>query len=181
MNRSPATALDPGTSVEREEANARLSRNVVSSIGTKVLYLLSRFMLPPVILAYVTLEEYGVWSLTFMLIGYLGMGAFGVSNVYIRYVAVYAARGEQHRIGDLLSTGLTLVSAFGLICLVVVWFSLPGLLVYVSVPEHMMQTAFWLVFGTVAVFMLELSIGSFAYVLTGLQRIVLQNRIWTAS
>lgn len=181
MNRAPATALDPGTSAEREEANARLSRNVFSSIGTKVLYLLSRFMLPPVILAYVTLEEYGVWSLTFILIGYLGMGAFGVSNVYIRYVAVYAARGEQHRIGDLLSTGLTLVSAFGLICLVVVWFSLPGLLVTLSVPEPMMQTAFWLVFGTVAVFMLELSIGSFAYVLTGLQRIVLQNRIWTAS
>ena len=181
MNRAPAAALEPGISTGREETYARLSRNVVSSIGTKVLYLLSRFMLPPVILAYVTLEEYGVWSLTFMLIGYLGMGAFGVSNVYIRYVAVYAARGEQHRIGDLLSTGLTLVSAFGLISLVVVWFSLPGLLVSLSVPEPMMQTAFWLVFGTVAVFMLELSIGSFAYVLTGLQRIVLQNRIWTAS
>jgi hypothetical protein len=100
------------------------------------------------------------------------MGAFGVSNVYVRYVAVYAARGEQHRIGDLLSTGLTLVS--------MLWPHLPGRgLVQparitrcpVLVPEHhAVQTAFWLVFGTVAVFMLELSIGSFAYVLTGLQQ-----------
>jgi len=164
-----------------QEQNERLSRNVMSSIRAKILYLLSRFMLPPVILAYVTLEEYGVWSLTFVLIAYLGMGAFGVSNVYIRYVAAYTARGEQHRIGDLLSTGLTLVSAFGLICLIAVWFGLPALLALMSVPEAMMDTAFWLVFGTVVVFMLELSIGAFAYVLTGLQRIVLQNRIWVTS
>lgn len=174
MNATPVNPSAPNH-------NERLSRNVMSSIGAKLLYLLSRFMMPPVILAYVTLEEYGVWSLTFMLIGYLGMGAFGVSNVYIRYVAAYTAKGEQPRIGDLLSTGLTLVSAFGLICLVAVWFSLPGLLVTISVPEHMMQTAFWLVFGTVLVFMLELSIGAFTYVLTGLQQIVLQNRIWVAS
>jgi O-antigen/teichoic acid export membrane protein len=161
--------------------NERLSRNVMSSIGAKVLYLLSRFMMPPVILAYVTLEEYGVWSLTFVLIAYLGMGAFGVSNVYIRYVAAYTARGEQHRIGDLLSTGLMLVGAFGVICLVAVWFGLPGLLAMMSVPAALMDTAFWLVFGTVVVFMLELSIGAFAYVLTGLQHIVLQNRIWVTS
>jgi len=159
----------------------RLSRNVLSSIGAKVLYLASRVMLPPVILAYVTLEEYGLWSLTFVLIAYMGMGAFGVSNVYIRYVAAYSTSGEEHRISDLLSTGLTLVSGFGLICLVAVWFGLPGLLALMSVPEAIMDTAFWLIFGTVVVFMLELSIGAFAYVLTGLQHIVLQNRIWVTS
>ena len=161
--------------------NERLTNNVMSSIGAKVLYLLSRFMMPPVILTYITLEEYGIWSLTFMLIGYLGMGAFGVSNVYIRYVAAYTASGEQHRIGDLLSTGLLLVTAFGICCLVVIWISLPALLSSLSVPEESMNTAFWLVFGTVVIFMLELSIGAFAYVLTGLQRIVLHNRIWVTS
>ena len=174
--------MSPDTRTPSSPApNDRLSRNVMSSIGAKILYLLSRFMLPPVILAYVTLEEYGVWSLTFVLIAYLGMGAFGVSNVYIRYVATYTARGEQHRIGSLLSTGLALVGVFALVCLTLVWFGLPALLRLMSVPEAMMQTAFWLVFGTVVVFMLELSIGAFIYVLTGLQRIVEQNRIWIAS
>jgi O-antigen/teichoic acid export membrane protein len=181
MNRAPAAALDPGTSVDRDETHARLSRNVVSSVGAKILYLATRFSLPPIILASITLEEYGLWALAFILIAYLGMGAFGVSNVYIRYVAQYQATGQTDRIGDLLSTGLVLVSILAAVTLIALWFGLPTMLTWFSVPEDLRSTAFVLLFGTVAVFMLDLSLGAFVYVLTGLQKIVLQNRIWIAS
>ncbi|MGY6586764.1 MAG: lipopolysaccharide biosynthesis protein [Wenzhouxiangella sp.] len=159
----------------------RLSRNVISSVGAKLLYLATRFALPPVILASITLEEYGLWALAFILVAYLGMGAFGVSNVYVRYVADYQARGQTDQIGALLSTGLTLVSIFALLVMAALWFVLPGLLVSFSVPEHLQTTAFILIYGTVAVFMLDLSLGAFVYVLAGLQKIVLQNRIWIAA
>jgi len=167
--------------MDPEETNARLSRNVVSSVGAKILYLATRFSLPPIILLYITLEEYGLWALAFILVGYLGMGAFGVSNVYVRYVAQYHSAGETDRIGHLLSTGLVLVSIFATATLVVLWFALPTVLTWFSVPEHLKHTAFILLFGTVAVFMLDLSLGAFVYVLAGLQKIVLQNRIWIAS
>jgi len=167
--------------VDREETHLRLSRNVVSSVGAKILYLATRFSLPPIILAYITLEEYGLWALAFILVGYLGMGAFGVSNVYVRYVAQYHSAGETDRIGHLLSTGLVLVGIFATATLIVLWFALPTVLTWFSVPEHLQSTAFVLLFGTVAVFMLDLSLGAFVYVLAGLQKIVLQNRIWIAS
>ncbi|MDP3518322.1 MAG: oligosaccharide flippase family protein [Pseudohongiella sp.] len=160
---------------------ARLSQNIVSSIGAKILYLATRFSLPPIILASISLEEYGLWAIAFILIAYLGMGAFGVSNVYVRYVAQYHADGETDRIGDLLSTGLMLVTLFAVVTLIALWFGLPVVLTWFSIPEHLLQTAFVLLFGTVAVFMLDLSLGAFVYVLTGLQKIVLQNRIWIAS
>lgn len=176
---APTTPLGP--ELDPDTTNERLQRNVVSSVGAKVLYLVTRFSLPPIILAYITLEEYGLWALTFILIGYLGMGAFGVSNVYVRYVAQYHTSGETHRISDLLSTGLLLVSGFAAITLVLLWFTLPALLGWFSVPEHLGPTAFVLLFGTVAVFMLDLTLGAFVYVLAGLQKIVLQNRIWIAS
>ena len=181
MNRAPATTPDPGANVDREETHLRLSRNVVSSVGAKILYLATRFSLPPIILAYITLEEYGLWALAFILVGYLGMGAFGVSNIYVRYVAQYHSAGETDRIGHLLSTGLVLVSTFAMVTLTVLWFALPTVLTWFSVPEHLQSTAFVLLFGTVAVFMLDLSLGAFVYVLAGLQKIVLQNRIWIAS
>lgn len=181
MNRAPATTPDPGANVDREETHIRLSRNVVSSVGAKILYLATRFSLPPIILAYITLEEYGLWALAFILVGYLGMGAFGVSNVYVRYVAQYHSAGETDRIGHLLSTGLVLVGIFATATLIVLWFALPTVLTWFSVPEHLQSTAFVLLFGTVAVFMLDLSLGAFVYVLAGLQKIVLQNRIWIAS
>jgi len=181
MSRETAANPETATTMDREEAQARLTRNVVSSVGSKVLYLATRFSLPPVILAFITLEEYGLWSLAFILIAYLGMGAFGVSNVYVRYVAQYHALGELDRIGDLLSTGLVLVSVFATATLIALWFALPGVLGWFAVPADLQSTAFVLLFGTVAVFMLDLSLGAFVYVLAGLQKIVLQNRIWIAS
>lgn len=167
--------------LDAKSQNQLLGRNVFSSVGAKLLYLVSRFFLPPIILAYVTLEEYGIWALCFIFIGYLGMSAFGVSNVYIRYVAEYHARGEHHRIGDLLSTGLILVTGLGTAILIVLWFALPWLIRTFSVSAQFETTAFVLLFGTAAIFVLELSWGAFAYVLTGLQRIVQQNRVWVAS
>lgn len=159
----------------------QLTRNIFSSINAKVLYLASRFFLPPVILANITLEEYGLWSLCFILIAWLGMGAFGISNVYVRYVAQYHASGQTQRIGALLSTGVTLVSCFAALVLVSLWWSLPAILGALDVPAAQQDQAFVLAFGCVAVFMLDLSWGSFVYVLAGLQQIVQQNRIWIAS
>ncbi|MGY6631124.1 MAG: lipopolysaccharide biosynthesis protein [Wenzhouxiangella sp.] len=169
------TARRPGPTDDR------LSRNVISSVGAKLLYLATRFALPPVILASISLEEYGLWALAFILVAYLGMGAFGVSNVYVRYVAEYQARGQTGQIGALLSTGLALVGLFAVVVMIGLWFALPALLSAFSVPEHLQTTAFILIYGTVAVFMLDLSLGAFVYVLAGLQQIVLQNRIWIAA
>ena len=45
--------------------------------------MLSRVGLPPIILSYVSLEEYGIWATCFIVISYLGMSTFGIANVYI--------------------------------------------------------------------------------------------------
>jgi O-antigen/teichoic acid export membrane protein len=176
-----ATHAAISSTTAKPVANARLARNIFSSINAKVLYLASRFFLPPVILANITLEEYGLWSLCFILIAWLGMGAFGISNVYVRYVAQYHASGQTQKIGALLSTGVTMVSAFAVLILIALWWSLPALLSALDVPTAQQDQAFVLLFGCVTVFMLDLSWGSFVYVLAGLQQIVQQNRIWIVS
>lgn len=178
---TPAAKQGDGRSIDAAGMTQLLGRNVFSSVGSKILYLVTRFFLPPLILAYISLEEYGIWSLAFILIGYLGMSAFGVSNVYIRYVAQFHAQGQEHRIGDLLSTGVTFVSLVGLVLLGLLWLGLPMLLDAVSVSPDLHRTATILIFGSAAIFVLELSWGAFAYVLTGLQRIVQQNLVWVTT
>ncbi|MBK1643676.1 hypothetical protein CKO25_03170 [Thiocapsa imhoffii] len=158
-----------------------IGRNVFSSVGAKILYLVTRFFLPPIILAYLTLEEYGIWAICFILIGYMGMGSFGVTNVYVRYVAQYHAQGEEHRIGGLLSTGLTVVSLLGALILAALWFGLPQLITAMSVSTELHETAFVLIFSTAVVYVFVMSWGAFAFVLTGLQRIVQQNQVWVVS
>ena len=164
-----------------ENLGRQFSRQAATVTGAKVVYLLTRFALPPLILSYVTLEEYGLWSATFVLLGYLGMGAVGVSNVYVRYVAEYHTHGEQEKINHLLTTGLVLMITLGAVMLSLIWWTLPGIVGSFGVPPHLQKAAFSLMFGAAAVFMLDLSVGAFAYVLMGLRRVTEQTRVWMAS
>lgn len=175
-------STDEGSQTEEQKkAKDTVSRNIVSSLGSKGLYLLSRVFLPPLILSQLSLEEYGVWATCFILIGYLGMGAFGVSSVYVRYTAAYAAKGEYDEISRLVSTGVVVVTAVNLALLVGVWFTLPAVVDLFHVEPAFRETAQTLLFITTAVFLLDLSFGVFEDVLNGLQHITKTNAIWVST
>jgi O-antigen/teichoic acid export membrane protein len=159
----------------------RVMKNISLHLAATVFYMATRFFLPPIILSRVSLEAYGIWALCFIVVSYLGMSAFGISNVYIRYVAEYHAKGETDKINRLLSTGPAVVLALSVVILAVLWFLLPGLIVSFKVRPELHQTAFILMFGTAATFMLDLSVGAFAYVLQGLQRMTDQTKVWVVT
>ena len=159
----------------------QFSRDAVVVFAAKIGYLLTRFALPPLVLSYVTLEEYGMWSATFVLIGYLGMSTIGWSNVYIRYVAQYQARQETEKINRLLTTGLALSLSVSAALLLVTWLCLPLLMRRLGLSAQLQTTGFKLMFGAAAIFLLDLSLGAFSHVLYGLRKIVEQTWIWIAS
>ncbi|MCV6638522.1 hypothetical protein [Candidatus Albibeggiatoa sp. nov. NOAA] len=174
MGTSPYRAID------KREMKQLVSKNLLVSVLSKVFYLATRLFIPPLVLAYVGQAEYGIWAICFVLISYLGLGAFGVSNVYIRYVAEYHARDEIEKINGLISTGIVLVSSISLLLLCIFWFLLPTLIVHVfnipsTIPSdpdtNLHQTAFILFYSTACIFLLELNISAFMYILNGLQKI----------
>lgn len=105
-----------------------LSRNVLTAIGARVGYLASRFFIPPFVLARVGLEAYGLWSAAFVLVSYLGISTFGISNVYVKYVAGYVAAGDYRRANSLLSTGLIVTSCLCLFLFLLLCFGWPSTL-----------------------------------------------------
>lgn len=171
----------PSEEREIERARARFSQSVSLRVASKVFYLATRLFLPPLILGHVTLEEYGIWASCFIVIGYLGMSAFGVSNVYIRYTAEYNARGETGKLNQLISTGLAVTITLSGAMLIGLWFALPFIISLFKVSAGLRQTAFVLIYATAATFLLDLTFGAFAYVLHGLQRMREQTIIWVAT
>ncbi|MBX7219100.1 MAG: hypothetical protein K1Y36_04070 [Blastocatellia bacterium] len=163
---------------EARQRQRTLLKNVSWNALSKAFYLVSRFFLPPLILAYVSLEEYGIWATCFILISYLGTSTFGVANVYVRYTAHYHARQEMENINRLISTGLAVTVSLSLIALTALWFLLPWLVVVFHIPAHLHRTASMLIFGTAATFLLDLTFGAMAHVLHGLQKIAEQTVIW---
>jgi O-antigen/teichoic acid export membrane protein len=178
---SSAARAQPDAEAENAEMKNMVSQSVTVNVAARAFYILTRFFLPPLTLSYVTLEEYGVWAACFILIGYLGMSAFGVSNVYVRYIAQYHTRNESDKINRLLSTGLIVITALSVVLLIGLWFALPAMIVRFNIPASLHHTAFILIFVTSAAFLVDLSFGAFAYALTGVQRITEQTLINVAS
>src|ERR1700760_1905810 len=89
-----------------EKVRESISTNVMITIVARVVYLVTRFFIPPFVLARISMEAYGLWATTFILVSYLGISTMGLSAVYAKYVAEYSARGEHRRANQLLSTGL---------------------------------------------------------------------------
>ena len=137
-------------------------------------------MIPPFVLAHMSLQEYGVWTSAFILVSYLGVSTMGISNVYIRYTAKYEAEGDFRSANELLSTGLFVTipmcaCLFGL--LVVFWNALASA---VRLPPQMAGDAKEAVYLVVLVFLSSISLCAFGDALSGVQRIDIGQKIWVA-
>lgn len=166
---------------EDEKIHQVLSGNIKASLVTNIIYLATRLGVPPFVLAYVSLAEYGLWSYCFVMLSYLGMGVFGVTNVYIRYIAIYAYQKDYTRINHLLSTGILSISAICLFLLSVLWLTLPWILNLFEIEPAFKEKAFYLFMGTTLIFMADITIGAYSYVLQSLQKIVTEKIIWMIS
>jgi len=158
-----------------------ISRNAgVMMLGTFI-YLVTRLFLPPYILKYLTLNEYGIWTYCFIVVGYLGMGIYGISNVYVRYIAVYNAHNQLEKINRLAATGVLFSLGLCLLCVPLLWFGLPYAIDALKVTSDLKKTAFWIIFGTSLIFLLDMVFAVFASTLQSLHKFTIERSFWTLS
>lgn len=159
----------------------RLFRNVSASAIASLIYLATRFFIPPFVLGHVGMEAYGLYGTAFILVAYLGVSAIGFSNAYVKYVAQYARSGETGRANRLLSSGLTVSAVMGVIGfsgLVLLW---PVIARWMKVPPALASDARFLVLLVTGVFFAYLALSVYRDVLNGLQEIALVQKVWVVS
>lgn len=158
-----------------------VSRNALITIGCTFLQLITRFFIPPIVLHYVPLEVYGLWAYCFIFIAYFSVSLTGISNVYVRYAAIYLSQQLPEKVSALLSTGSVFSALTGLLFVLCSWFFLPFFFPLLSISENLSNTAFFLIFGAILVFSLEMILSMYKSLLQGLQRVGLQSWIQTLS
>ncbi len=167
--------------LEDRAVNHTISRNVGATVLAKVYYMATRLFIPPFVLAYVPLEEYGIWSYCFILLSYLGMSVFGITNVYLRYCAIWWTKGETDKINRLLSTGILFMSGFSLISFPIITWLLPHLFPLLNIPESLYTTAYYLIIGTTAIFFVHLTLGAFGHLLQSMQMMAMERTVMVIS
>jgi O-antigen/teichoic acid export membrane protein len=158
-----------------------LSSGVLAGVLARVGYLVTRFFIPPFVLAHVSMEAYGLWATAFIVVSYIGVSTMGLSNVYVKYVAEYSARRDYRKANELLSTGLCFsvpgcFAVFG--ALYVLW---PRVVEHLHIGAALRSDAREVVLTVAAIFLSSISLSAFHDALVGVQRTALVQIIWVVT
>lgn len=161
--------------------SAKIVQGSSAGILTTGVHLISRLLLIPVILHFVSLAHYGLWSLCFIILSYFGMSAFGIQNAYIRYGAHYTKQGNLSSLNALMSTGLTLMGTASLVFFLALFFGLTMIMGALGVDPDKMELARFMILGTAVAFLTEVWLGAFKGLLEGMQEIALIRMVWLSA
>lgn len=163
--------------MKEESINRTTTRNSIYSILANSWYLLSRFLLTPFTLHYLSISEYGLWSLCFIVMSFLALTSIGIEGAYVKYVAEFHATGATDKVNRLISTGLILTTSFALFFMICLWQIMPTLLSLMKIEHSLRETASVLFLVTGFVFTLDISLNCFGRALDGMQEIALTSKI----
>jgi len=158
-----------------------LSSNVMAGTVARVGYLITRFFIPPFVLAHVTLEAYGLWATSFIVVSYIGISTMGLSNVYVKFVAEYSAKRDFRKANELLSTGLCVSVPVCLAVFGVLYFFWPHVVNWLHITPSLRGDAREVVLTVVAIFLASISLSAFHDALVGVQRTALVQVVWVIS
>jgi O-antigen/teichoic acid export membrane protein len=165
----------------QDKANKKLASNALSGMVATMIYMVSRLFLTPFILHYLSLAEFGLWSLCFIILSYAGMGGFGVNSTYIRYSARYLAEGKEKEISKLLSTGIAYMLSFSLLFCTLLYLIMPFILNSFHIEKTQQDLASTIFLGTAVVFSLELTLGGFRFIINGIHEFAKERIVTTVA
>lgn len=111
-----------------------LKGNVLASYGRFLVVMAVQFALTPIILKAVGAEDFGLWSLTFAVMGFLGLMDGGLATSAVKFIAECRGSGDTERRNKIASTllalylglaGVATIAVFALSLGYVHWFHLP--------------------------------------------------------
>ncbi len=157
----------------------KILKNSIASFGANGLYLVSRLALTPYILHFISLEEFALWSISFIIISYIGLSGSGIGNAFITNSAKYYKNNDYEKLNKLIWTGTLLLLSFSIFILILVFFYKDFILGFFHIEDKILYgKAKILLIGTCVMFLIELSFEAFENFFEGIQEIVLTKTIW---
>ena len=92
-----------------------LFRNTLAQSASVVAGYLFSFLLAPIMISRLGLDAFGVWAVTGAFATYAGLLDLGIGRSLARFIAVFDAADEQHRIDESVGLGLVATLVVGLL------------------------------------------------------------------
>lgn len=123
-------------------------------------------------------EQYGIWSLASIVLGYFAFLDLGFGRTATKFVAEALGRGDTSRIREIVWTSVILTSLSGLLATVAVMVSTPVLVGRIfHIPTHLVREAEWVFYVTSVSLLVEFVSSGLSGVLEAYQRFDVINAL----
>ncbi len=160
-----------------EKLSAKIVRNTIANAVGRFWWMALGFVLTPYIVGKLGDERFGIWAFLGVFVGYFAVVDLGIAPAVIKYVAGYYTSRDFERLNRAVNSAFfAVVFLMGVFCLVGVVFSRSFLHLFKISPQYYSEA--W--FALIGFFILMIGQGSlsvFQGILSGLQRMDLQNLI----
>ncbi len=138
-------------------------------------------LLVPLVVGYVGLQIFGLWSLMMALTGYLGLVDLGLGTSFVKYIAEYASQGDHGTVGKVVQHGFVFYMLAAFLMVVVGWVAFPFLFSALRIPSDQYDLAKDMFFLSLLAFGATSVVTVVGSVLVGTQRNDAYNVVLAAS
>ncbi|MDZ4861565.1 MAG: polysaccharide biosynthesis C-terminal domain-containing protein [Candidatus Hydrogenedentes bacterium] len=178
MNSDPNNTINELTPAPVQDV---IARNTLWNVAGRAWEAIAALVLTPYIVWRLGLSEYGVWGLVASFSGYVGLLDLGFGSGYAKFIAEYAARGEQRRISQLITSAVTLYAVLGValaaLCFPVLAYVATAFASRMGVPDVNAGDLVFLVQYSFTLFLLGNCVAPFTSIQAGLQRMDIANAV----
>jgi len=161
--------------VTEETVSGKVRRNTRWQILAYIISEGTRFLMVPVVIAYITLEGYSLVRIAYTFFGFFAVYSFGVHGAYVKYTAEYYQKRDFDRLNGLLSLGVLLCAVFGGMTVALVAWRREWIAHVMKPDAQQPETIEFMIVYVAALAAVCVVFGVYRSVLTGLQRMDATN------
>jgi O-antigen/teichoic acid export membrane protein len=148
----------------------KLIRNTVFNFGIRFWSIIITFILMPVVIYYIGVEEYGIYLLITAFTGYFSLLDLGIGTSLVKFVAQYHAKDEKEKVNQVLNTAFFIYLYVGIAASVGLFIVGTFFIDYFNLDSELLWKAKIIIYILASGFITSFSMGSFKAVLSGIQR-----------
>jgi len=154
-----------------------IGRNTVFGMAANFAQIATRLITIPVVIKYLGLDGYGIWSIIMVTAAYMRFGSAGIKSAFQKYVAEATGSGNFEKANKLISTGSALMLALSLLGLIPVMFASKALAYAAGVPSHFLSAAAGSITLLALIILVSNSGAGYEAVVMGAQRMDLLRKV----
>lgn len=160
-----------------EKPAQRFFTNVLWNWTGVAVQMFAGLIVSPYIIRKLGSEQYGIWALVFSMMGYYSLMDLGFRSAVVRFTAHYRARGENHKVNEVINTAFFYFSIISVVLFGVtlaLWKRAGG---FFRISEDLRPEFSWLVLVVGISLSVGMNLSVFSGAVEGFQRFDVSNRI----